>query len=195
MNAQITLNPFREIEALQRQLERELSRSQRETPQVSRPERGRVWESAIEWQETPIAFILRVELPGMSAKDIDVQASRFAVAIAGKRQVERVSNNSRNFRSELRYGRFKRVVQLSKAIVPDRITAELKNGILTLTLPKWEAQQPQVVKLNLGETPSAVKTETEIPEEKPVNAETPQPQSAIGTNDSELLADLWATPA
>jgi HSP20 family protein len=54
-------------------------------------------------------------------------------------------------RTEFRYGKFRRVIALPTRIENTKVTAEYKNGILHLTLPKAEAQKQKVVKVNLGQ--------------------------------------------
>nr|MBW4577561.1 Hsp20/alpha crystallin family protein [Aphanothece sp. CMT-3BRIN-NPC111] len=60
------------------------------------------------------------------------------------------------FRSEFRYGKFQRMIPLPVHVQNDRVQAEFKNGILTLTLPKVENAQRRVVRINLGESQGAI---------------------------------------
>jgi HSP20 family protein len=181
---------LREVDAWGRQFEQLLT----EQPPCQRPEMGRVWQPAIELEETENSFILRVEVPGLTGSEIDVQASRFQVAIAAHRQApQNVSQDSGYLRSELRYGKLRRVVPVTKPIVPDRIEAQLKDGILTLTLPKFSAQQPQVVKVRLDELKSKVKPE--IPMEQKADLTVQKTEEKSAPSEGELLRDLWAAPA
>ncbi|AFY85256.1 Hsp20/alpha crystallin family protein [Oscillatoria acuminata] len=189
MRTLMNLDLLREVDAWGRQFEQLLT----EQPPCQRPEMGRVWQPAIELEETENSFVLRVEVPGLTGEEIDVQASRFQVAIAAQRQPPTpVSQNSGYLRSELNYGKLRRVVPLPKPIVPDRIEAQLNNGILTLTLPKFSAQQTQVVKVRLDELKSKVNPVMPV-EQKPDL--TPQKtEEKIAPSEGEVLTDLWATP-
>jgi HSP20 family protein len=145
--ALIRWQPFQEIETLRRQMDRmfdELARSDRGLENSPKP--------AIELQDTEDNLILRAEIPGVDAKDIDVRVTREAIAISGQHRFENKTEEKGFFRSEFRYGNFQRVIPLPVAIENDRAKADFKDGILTLTLPKVSASGRTVVKLNLGES-------------------------------------------
>jgi HSP20 family protein len=190
MRTSINLDLLREVDAWGRQFEQLFS----EKPPCQRPEMGRVWQPAIELEETENSFVLRVEVPGLQGSEIDVQGSRFQVAIAAHRKPPHsASPHSGYLRSELRYGPLSRVVPLPKPIVPNAIAAALKDGILTLTLPKFSAQKPQVVKVRLDEAKPEVKPV--MPREMtPKPAELDAEGKNIPSEDNpDLLTDLWAT--
>ncbi|MCC0179492.1 Hsp20/alpha crystallin family protein [Waterburya agarophytonicola K14] len=106
--------------------------------------------------------ILKLEVTGMEADDLDIQVMADRVAIAGERKAEiksEVNGNTRlsaeaSFRTEFRYGKFQRVIPLPARIQNTDVTVEYKNGILNLTLPKSEAEKNKVVKVNLTEADS-----------------------------------------
>ncbi len=157
-------------------------RSQALAPNGDEPQMD--WYPAIEWRETEDTFIVKAELPGVEANHLDVRVSRDRVTIAGN--YPRPDVNNRRDRSEFRYGRFARQIPLSVPIDTEGAIAELDNGILTLTLPKYSAVHPEVVKVSLtpevGETP-----EPEVrPDRENVEASEPEADS------HELTEDLWA---
>lgn len=157
--ALIRWQPFQEIQTLHRQIDRifdEMADLRRE-PEFT-------WKPAIEIKDTQDNVILRLELPGVSGKDLDIQVTREAVAIAGHRYDNKAEDSL--FGTEFRYGKFHRVIPLPVAVENDQVKAEFKDGILTLTLPKV-AQRRQVVKVNLADpntaTPeAAIANQTEI---------------------------------
>ena len=100
---------------------------------------------AAELIETDDALHLKLEVPGMEAKDIDIQVMADRVAISG----ERKSEINEKTRSEFRYGKFSRVIPLPARIQNTNVTADYKEGILNLTLPKSEEEKNKVVKVNL----------------------------------------------
>lgn len=104
---------------------------------------------AAELKETPDAIHLKLEVPGLEAKDLDVQVTQEAVSISGERKSESKSEQKGVTRSEFRYGYFQRVIPLPTRIQNDKVEAEFKNGVLTLNLPKTEAEKNRVVKVNL----------------------------------------------
>ncbi len=86
----------------------------------------------------------------MEAKDLDIEVTVDRVSISGERKSETKSEENGRTRSEFRYGKFSRVIPLPTAIQNTNVTAEYKDGILNLTLPKAEEEKTKVVKVNLG---------------------------------------------
>jgi len=143
--------PWQEMETLRRQFDQlfdELTPVSRDGLSTAK----RAWAPAVELKSTDTDLIVRVELPGIDAKDLDVQVTREAVAISGEYKSESKTENGQIFRSEFRYGSFHRVVPLPIAVQNDQVKAEFTDGVLTLTLPKVEATRPKVVKVNLTGT-------------------------------------------
>lgn len=104
---------------------------------------------ATELTQTDDAVHLKLEVPGMEAKDLDIQVMADRVAIAGERKSETKTEEDGRTRSEFRYGKFSRVIPLPARIQNTNVTADYKDGILNLTLPKSEEEKNKVVKVNL----------------------------------------------
>ena len=107
---------------------------------------------AAELTETDDALNLKLEVPGMSAKDLDIQVMADRVSITGERKSESLSEEDGRTRSEFHYGKFSRVIPLPVRIQNTNVNAEYKDGILNLTLPKSEEEKNKVVKVNLDDT-------------------------------------------
>lgn len=145
--ALIRWEPFREVDNLQREMNRMFD----SLSAANRGENlGTSYMPAAEMQETADAIHLKLEVPGLEAKDLDVQVTAEAVSISGERKSETKTEEKGVTRSEFRYGRFQRVIPLPTRIQNDKVQAEYKNGVLTLTLPKAEAEKNKVVKVNIG---------------------------------------------
>ena len=146
--ALIRWQPFQEMETLRRQMDQmfdELSGFQRgESANLT-------WKPAVELEDAGERLILRAEIPGVEAKDLDIDVSRDAVAIRGENRYEKKIEEKGFFRSEFRYGKFERVIPLPVEIENEQVQAEFKNGILTLNLPKVEAARHRVVKVNVAD--------------------------------------------
>ena len=110
---------------------------------------------AAELTETDDALHLKLEVPGIEAKDLDIQVMADRVAISGERKSETKSEDNGVTRSEFRYGKFSRIIPLPVKIQNTDVTADYKDGILNLTLPKSEAEKNKVVKVNLLEESTA----------------------------------------
>lgn len=103
-------------------------------------------------KDTPDAIYLKLEVPGMEAKDLDVQVTQNAVSISGERKSETKTEENGVTRSEFYYGKFQRVIPLPARIQNTNVTAEYKDGILNLILPKSEGEKNLVVKVNLEQS-------------------------------------------
>ncbi|WP_445627728.1 Hsp20/alpha crystallin family protein [Nostoc sp. DSM 114167] len=120
----------------------------------ARFEKGFIKVPAAELQETDDAIHLKLELPGLEAKDLDIQVTQDAVRVFGERKSQTQTENNGTTKSEFYYGKFQRVIPLSARIQNTNVTADYKDGILNLTLPKSEQEKNKVVKVNL-EIPTA----------------------------------------
>lgn len=144
--ALIRWQPFPEIDSLQREMNRIFdSLAPRQTDAL-----GSDFMPAAEIKETPEAINLKLEVPGMDAKDIDIQVSAEAVSISGERKEEKKTEEKGMTRSEFRYGSFRRVIPLPSRVQNTDVNAEYKNGMLNLTLPKAEEEKNKVVKVNVA---------------------------------------------
>lgn len=149
----IRWQPWQEFDLLRRQFDDLFD----ELAPVNRPMQkgnGHTWAPAIELKSTDDAIVLRAELPGINAENLDVQVARESVLISGEYKSETKTEDKEHqiHRSEFRYGSFHRVIPLPVAVQNDQVQADFKDGILNLTLPKVEAEKPKVVKVNLTET-------------------------------------------
>ncbi|KOP26833.1 heat-shock protein [Hapalosiphon sp. MRB220] len=131
----VRYNPWAEMSAMQRQIDRIFEDLQ--VPAFRTP--------AAELTETEDALHLKLELPGVSAKDVDIEVTQDAVRVIAERKEE----HQEGTRSEFYYGKFQRVIPLKARIQNTNVTAEYKDGILNLTLPKAEEEKNKVVKVNL----------------------------------------------
>jgi HSP20 family protein len=143
--ALIRWQPFREIDALQREMNRLFDSLTADVTSLS----NGAFMPAAELHETADAIHLKLEVPGIDAKDLDIQVSADAVSVSGERKSESTSEDKGVKRTEFRYGRFQRVFQLPARIQNDHVTADYKDGILTITLPKAEGEKTKVVKVNV----------------------------------------------
>ncbi|MGJ3248524.1 MAG: Hsp20/alpha crystallin family protein [Elainellaceae cyanobacterium] len=140
--------PFREIDTLQRQVNRlfdELA-----VPSNRWENGGLSFAPAAEMSETDDAIHLKLEVPGMDAKDLSVEVTADSVSISGERKSETKTEEGGITRSEFRYGKFQRVIPLTKRVQNDHVKADYKDGILKMTLPKAEEEKNKVVKVNVG---------------------------------------------
>ncbi len=139
----IRWEPMREINTLQREMNRLFDTM---TPLHTNGDR---LVPVVEMEDTPEAILLKVELPGIDTKDLNVEVTADAVSINGERKSETKKEEKGFFRSEFYYGSFQRVIPLPARIQNTNVKAEYKDGILHLTLPKAEEEKNKVVKVTL----------------------------------------------
>ena len=99
-------------------------------------------------EELKDAYVVKADLPGLTESDVDVTVTGNALTIAGKREAEQEREGQRYYAIERGYGAFSRTVTLPDGANLDDLSANLKNGVLTLHIPKRPEVQPR--KISLG---------------------------------------------
>jgi HSP20 family protein len=145
--ALIRWQPFQEIDTLQREMNRLFDDIV--TP-ATRRDNGFAFVPAAEIQETDDAVQLKLEVPGMEAKDLNVEVTPEAVTVNGERKSEVKTEEKGVTRTEFRYGKFHRVIPLPVEVDNQKVQAEYKDGILMLSLPKLDNDRRKAVKVNLA---------------------------------------------
>lgn len=130
--------PAREIESFRRRLDRMFD----EMAGFGNNEM-QTWQPAVELYDEADRFVLRAWLPGIEAKDLDISATHDSVTLKG----EYHRDDRERIYSEFRYGSFERTLRLPVPIQNDKIEANLRNGVLTLMLPKVEEAINRTVKI------------------------------------------------
>jgi HSP20 family protein len=96
-------------------------------------------------KETKDAFHFKADLPGVSENDIDISLSGNQLMITGKREAEQQQTGENFFMMERSYGSFTRSFALPTTADVDKIKADLRNGVLTIELPKRAESQPRKI--------------------------------------------------
>jgi HSP20 family protein len=97
-------------------------------------------------------FVVTVELPGIDQKNVDINITGNMLTIKGeKREEKEEEQKEKHYHlSERRYGSFSRSFTIPETVAQDKITAAMKDGVLTLTLPKTEAATKPPRKIEIG---------------------------------------------
>ena len=90
-------------------------------------------------------YYLRAELPGVKSEDLDIQAERNTISLSGSRKVAAEGGEVKYHRREREAGTFSRMIGLPGEIDPDKVTANLANGILAVVVPKAEVAKPKQI--------------------------------------------------
>ena len=149
--ALIRWEPFREVESLQKEMNRLFDRLV-PTDAGNGEKMGLSFIPAAEITETPEAVQIKLEIPGMEAKDLNLEVTANSLTINGERKSEIKTEEEGFTRTEFRYGKFHRVIPLPVRVDNNNVTAEYKDGILNLTLPKAEEEKNKVVKVSINPT-------------------------------------------
>lgn len=86
--------------------------------------------------DTGQAFTVTAEMPGLALEDIEIELQDNALTLSGEKKKEYKSDNGGRSYIERSYGRFERTIPLAADVDADRVEAHIKNGVLTVTLPK-----------------------------------------------------------
>jgi HSP20 family protein len=105
------------------------------------------WEPSVDVYEDKDQVTIKAELPGMKLPDINVHVRENTLTISGERKSEEESQEGERYRSERYFGKFQRSIVLSTAIVPEKIDAKYKDGILTIVCPKSEQAKAKQIEI------------------------------------------------
>ena len=103
-----------------------------------------------EVRETKEALVLMADLPGVKTENLDVSVHTNVLSISGKRELERKTEGEQFHMTERSYGSFTRSFTLPDGVDTKNLDAELKDGVLTVTLPKAPEAKPQRVQIKAG---------------------------------------------
>lgn len=90
------------------------------------------------------------DIPGVDKKDIDISLSGNSLIIKGEKKGESEKKNARVYQRENWYGGFQRTLPLPNSVETDKVSAEMKNGVLTITLPKKEDAKRKQITVNVN---------------------------------------------
>jgi HSP20 family protein len=102
---------------------------------------------ALDLSETDTAIDFRMDLPGITAKDIDIQVNGNVLTVSGERKEEKEEKGKTFYRVERHSGNFSRSVRLPCAVTETAVAAEYKDGVLTIKLPKTEGSKTHKIKV------------------------------------------------
>lgn len=102
---------------------------------------------ALDMSETDTAIDVRMDLPGTTAKDIDIHVNGNVLTVSGERKEEKEEKGKTFHRVERHYGSFARSVTLPCTVNEDEVAAEYKDGVLTVKLPKAEEAKAHKIKV------------------------------------------------
>src|SRR6516225_3174913 len=137
-------DPFREVVALQNRMNslfREVNESEGPLTTAS-------FVPAVDVYEDPKKVVLKIEVPGIEEKDLDVRVENNTLTVKGERKLEKEEKEENFHRIERRYGSFFRAFTLPTTVDSENIGAQYNAGVLKLELKKKAEAQPRQIKIN-----------------------------------------------
>jgi HSP20 family protein len=114
---------------------------------LNEPRTSRPWSPAVDIFETENEIVLKADVPANDPNQIDIQVQNQTLTIKGERQFEKADNTKSIHRVERSYGTFARSFTVPTTVDTEKVAADYKNGVLTISLPKKEAAKPRQVKI------------------------------------------------
>ena len=104
----------------------------------------------VDIEETPEAFVLRADLPGVSQKDVKVSFTGDTLVLRGERKRESEKHEGSLHRTERVYGAFERTFTLTSPVRGDQIKATYRDGVLEIRVPKAEEAKVREIEVQVG---------------------------------------------
>lgn len=110
---------------------------------------GAMADIRVEVNESEAAYEVVAELPGLEAKDVDVELAENTLTIKGEKSTQREEKEKNCYFSERSYGAFRRSFRLPDNVDQDQIAADFDKGVLKVTLPKTEESRSKPKKIDV----------------------------------------------
>jgi HSP20 family protein len=149
MNLINTWNPIREMEALQNHLLRAINLSTPPSPggDARQSLTTTEWAPTVDISEDPNQYLIKAELPEVKREDVKVTVENGVLTLKGERLFEKEEKDTKYHRVERSYGTFMRSFTMPDDADADKVTAEFKDGVLHVKLPKSEAKKPRQIEV------------------------------------------------
>ena len=142
-------DPFRDLFQLQDHLFRTLDRGYDRREQQER-DLASSWSPLVDVFEDHDGITLKVELPEVDAREVEIQVEGNALTLRGERKLEKADQRDGYHRIERTYGAFSRTFTLPTSVDAEQITADSKDGVLRIVLPKKAETKPRQIKVQVG---------------------------------------------
>ena len=141
--------PFREFATLQDRMNRLFRESFNDTGRDESLTTSS-FAPAVDVYEDEHRVTLKIEVPGIEEKDIDVRVENNVLSVSGERKIEREEKEENYRRVERQYGSFTRTFTLPQTVDTDHVSANYDKGLLKITLPKKAEAKPKQIKVSVG---------------------------------------------
>ena len=142
--------PFREFSTLQDRMNRLFRETQGNSQEESLTTSS--FAPAVDVYEDEHNVTLKIEVPGINEKDIDVRIENNTLTVHGERKIEKEEKEENYRRVERQYGSFTRTFNLPPTVDAEKVQADYDKGVLKITLPKKAEAKPKQIKVNVGQS-------------------------------------------
>jgi len=138
--------PLRDLMTTQREFDRLFREAFSPEGEVS----TRTWAPPVDIYENGDSLVLKAEVPGINPDDVEIRVEDNTLYLKGERKFEKEVKEQNFHRVERSYGTFTRTFSLPNSVDADKVSANYKDGVLTLTMPKKEEAKPKTIKINVS---------------------------------------------
>jgi len=103
------------------------------------------WNPTVDIYENDGTIVINAELPGIDKKDIVIDVKDGVLTLKGERSSDNEVKKEKYYRRERTFGRFERAFRLPEDVDPEKISADYKDGILKISIPKPEERKPKQI--------------------------------------------------
>ncbi len=139
--------PYREFATLQDRLNRLFQSSFGESQDALATSN---FSPAVDVYEDEHAVNLKIEVPGIDEKDLDIRVENNTLTVHGERKFEKEEKEENFRRVERQYGSFTRSFSLPQTVDSDQVSANYEKGVLKISLPKKAEAKPKQIKVSVG---------------------------------------------
>jgi HSP20 family protein len=141
----ISWSPFRELDDFFERYNRDMGSSR-----LSVLGDNIQWRPTADIIENDKEYTIKAELPEVKKEDIDIKVENGMLTLSGERRVEKSTDDEKQHRRESFYGRFARSFSLPEDVDVTKITADCRDGVLKVHLPKTEAKKPRSIDVKVN---------------------------------------------
>ncbi len=143
-------DPFRELETLQSRMSRLFEQQYGGGREEALMTSG-AFVPPVDIYEDQHGIQLKLEVPGIDEKDLDIKVENNVLTVSGERKLEKEQKEENFHRIERRYGSFTRSFTLPNTVDTEHITADYNSGVLNIHLSKREEAKPKQIKVSIGQ--------------------------------------------
>ncbi|MEW6719225.1 MAG: Hsp20/alpha crystallin family protein [Thermodesulfobacteriota bacterium] len=143
-------DPMKELSAMQNRMNRIFGETFGPSMTQAEPPLAGTWSPSVDIYETDQEIVLKVELPGVPKEQVHVEVDDGTLHLKGERKIEKEVKEENYHRVERVYGPFHRSFSLPDTVDPEKVRAELKDGVLELRLGKREQAKPRQIQVGVN---------------------------------------------